>query len=107
MRVEINVRQASIVAEGELSEVQAILSEYWLPVIDNLPAPEQDPSVPPRQNEASPRNPGRKRKPSRARATDENGAQSSQLDAIDLANGIKQRSDFADIKKRILDVSGK
>lgn len=107
MRVEINVGQASIVAEGELSELQAILSEYWLPVIDSLSAPEQQPSLPPRQTEASSRNPSRKRKPSRARTPDENGAQSSQLDATDLANGIKQRPDFESIKNRILDVSGK
>lgn len=107
MRVEIQMGHKSIAVEGDLTEVQTILSEYWQLGAESLPDIEKEPNEQDRKKEAFKKKNVTKRRPARLKSADANGVQPGQMDANDLANNLKKRPDFINIKRKILDISGK
>ncbi|MDJ0825594.1 MAG: hypothetical protein QNJ16_08835 [Rhodobacter sp.] len=107
MKTEIHVGNSSIKIDGELEEVKAILSDYWKPIAEKananvkhvVEAPEGKPTE-------KPNKPRKRRKSLPKKAVSSSDDSGSQLDATDLSNQIKVRSDFSAIKKKILDVKG-
>ncbi|MBY5987633.1 hypothetical protein [Roseovarius atlanticus] len=106
MRVEIHIGQASITAEGELAEVQVILTDYWKPVLENpVIAPERF-QLDEEKQDHSTKKTTRKRTSSKTKTSGESDNNTSQLNGLEIANAIKERTDFGQIKAKILDVQG-
>lgn len=110
MRVDMKYGQASIALEGDLSEIEAILAEYWKPLIDNAYPIESDEGKAVVSEGASKgsrtKRKSSKPKSSKPKAASNGDGLSNALDANDLANKIKQREDFEAINTKVLKVNG-
>lgn len=101
MRVKLQIGQARVDAEGELEEIQKVLTDFWLPVFEGNSAYLGQPSQKPAEVDRPKKK--RQKRPSTARSDGENYNKQN-LDGAEIANRIKTHPEFSKIKAKILDV---
>lgn len=107
IKVRIQRGQLSIDVEGSFSEVDTVLTRYWLPVVVE---PEEDDEVPDpgpsSESEKSKKTRSQKARPKRVATAGGDSGPKNSIDPEQIANGIKTHAQFSAIKTKILDEPG-